>query len=309
MAKYHINPHSGNPGVCRAQRNCPFGDLATEHYSTEFAAREAYENAEALAARYLATSNENARSAFWNRAHTSHQVDTNSFMAVLQRNAEDENTSPLEKIPPEVRAKMDAFPPEGEWEDLADLAYDSAQDASVAMEWAKIYAKEVLGIAVDEAPSQATSIPRAGYLKISQQLTEEVDHGRVGQVVVDEAYAEENRSMDLELGIQVGQTVWVGEGVDGLTLPYETRDEALEALDKIHYRELRNGSFEEEDAYSRWAKAWPAKQRCNCESSLCDHGDGPCFRQATGARVQDVGNVCSHCVKTYVMAGFQAELA
>ncbi len=43
MAKYHINPESGEAGLCRAKHNCPFGDLETEHYSTAEDARKAYE--------------------------------------------------------------------------------------------------------------------------------------------------------------------------------------------------------------------------------------------------------------------------
>ena len=41
--KYHINPGTGEPGICTATQRCPFGDLATEHYSSPEAAREAYE--------------------------------------------------------------------------------------------------------------------------------------------------------------------------------------------------------------------------------------------------------------------------
>lgn len=43
MAKFHINPDSGNPGSCSAQAgNCPFGS-DDEHYTSEDAARAAYE--------------------------------------------------------------------------------------------------------------------------------------------------------------------------------------------------------------------------------------------------------------------------
>lgn len=43
MAQYHINPQTGNPGVCRAAKACPFGppDL---HYKSPDEARLAYEN-------------------------------------------------------------------------------------------------------------------------------------------------------------------------------------------------------------------------------------------------------------------------
>ena len=41
--KYHLNPESGNPGICRAQEgNCPFGD-SNQHYGSEAEARRAYE--------------------------------------------------------------------------------------------------------------------------------------------------------------------------------------------------------------------------------------------------------------------------
>lgn len=43
MAKYHINPETGNAGECSAKKdNCPFG-ADSEHYTTPEAAREAYE--------------------------------------------------------------------------------------------------------------------------------------------------------------------------------------------------------------------------------------------------------------------------
>ncbi len=44
MARYHINPHTGNPGVCRAKNNCPYGNLETEHFDSQEAARAAYES-------------------------------------------------------------------------------------------------------------------------------------------------------------------------------------------------------------------------------------------------------------------------
>lgn len=43
MAKFHINPETGNPGSCSAQTgNCPFGS-DDEHYTSAEAARTAYE--------------------------------------------------------------------------------------------------------------------------------------------------------------------------------------------------------------------------------------------------------------------------
>ena len=44
MAKYHINPNTGNPGKCHAFFRCPFGS-AHEHYSSAEEARSAYEAA------------------------------------------------------------------------------------------------------------------------------------------------------------------------------------------------------------------------------------------------------------------------
>ena len=41
VARYHINS-KGEPGVCKAQQACPFGD-ASEHYDSPEAAREAFE--------------------------------------------------------------------------------------------------------------------------------------------------------------------------------------------------------------------------------------------------------------------------
>lgn len=43
MAKYHINPFSGEPNVCSAKIKCPFGDLESDHFATQAAARAAYE--------------------------------------------------------------------------------------------------------------------------------------------------------------------------------------------------------------------------------------------------------------------------
>lgn len=43
MARYHINPATGNPGVCHAKIRCRFGDMETGHFSTKEEARIAYE--------------------------------------------------------------------------------------------------------------------------------------------------------------------------------------------------------------------------------------------------------------------------
>ncbi len=45
MSRYHINPATGEPGICRATKVCPFGDLATAHYSSKTEARHACEAA------------------------------------------------------------------------------------------------------------------------------------------------------------------------------------------------------------------------------------------------------------------------
>lgn len=42
MPKIHINPETGNPGVCTANIQCRYG-ASTEHYSSESEARKAYE--------------------------------------------------------------------------------------------------------------------------------------------------------------------------------------------------------------------------------------------------------------------------
>jgi hypothetical protein len=41
--KFHINPETGDPGRCQADKKCRFAS-SSEHYSTPEAAREAYEN-------------------------------------------------------------------------------------------------------------------------------------------------------------------------------------------------------------------------------------------------------------------------
>ena len=43
MTSYHINPNTGNPGICRAINTCPFGS-SSEHYPTKDLARKAYES-------------------------------------------------------------------------------------------------------------------------------------------------------------------------------------------------------------------------------------------------------------------------
>lgn len=42
MNKYHINPKTGKPGICRAKTQCRFGE-ASDHYDTPAAAQEGYE--------------------------------------------------------------------------------------------------------------------------------------------------------------------------------------------------------------------------------------------------------------------------
>lgn len=41
--KFHVNG-KGEPGECKARTKCPFGDLERDHYPTEKAARDAYED-------------------------------------------------------------------------------------------------------------------------------------------------------------------------------------------------------------------------------------------------------------------------
>jgi hypothetical protein len=43
MAGYHINPTTGEPGLCKAKVSCPFGDLEDDHYTSREAAAAAYE--------------------------------------------------------------------------------------------------------------------------------------------------------------------------------------------------------------------------------------------------------------------------
>lgn len=43
MAKFHLNP-KGAPGVCRARKTCPYGDLEKDHFGSEEEARKAYES-------------------------------------------------------------------------------------------------------------------------------------------------------------------------------------------------------------------------------------------------------------------------
>lgn len=47
MARFHINPTTGDPGPCRARKSCPFGDMETEHYDSLEAAQAAFEASQA----------------------------------------------------------------------------------------------------------------------------------------------------------------------------------------------------------------------------------------------------------------------
>jgi hypothetical protein len=43
MAKYHVNPESGEVSACRARKACPFGDMDKDHYSSKDEARKSFE--------------------------------------------------------------------------------------------------------------------------------------------------------------------------------------------------------------------------------------------------------------------------
>lgn len=43
---FHINPSTGDVGVCRAKKACPFGDLESDHYSSREEAFLAYERSQ-----------------------------------------------------------------------------------------------------------------------------------------------------------------------------------------------------------------------------------------------------------------------
>lgn len=43
MTKFHLND-KGEPGVCKAVKSCPFGDLTRDHYDSVSEARESFEN-------------------------------------------------------------------------------------------------------------------------------------------------------------------------------------------------------------------------------------------------------------------------
>lgn len=59
MAKYHINPQTGNPGVCRASIQCRFGGQSS-HFATKEEARADYEDSQKL----LATTPQSPNEAF-----------------------------------------------------------------------------------------------------------------------------------------------------------------------------------------------------------------------------------------------------
>jgi hypothetical protein len=43
MARFHINPATGETGACKATIKCPFGDMEHDHYDSAESARSAYE--------------------------------------------------------------------------------------------------------------------------------------------------------------------------------------------------------------------------------------------------------------------------
>lgn len=43
MPRYHISPQTGEPVVCKAKFQCPFGDMQADHYDTRDEAREYWE--------------------------------------------------------------------------------------------------------------------------------------------------------------------------------------------------------------------------------------------------------------------------
>jgi len=43
MARFHINPATGEASVCKATIKCPFGDMQHDHYDSAESARTAYE--------------------------------------------------------------------------------------------------------------------------------------------------------------------------------------------------------------------------------------------------------------------------
>lgn len=50
MSKYHVNPRTGNPGVCRASIKCRFGG-SSSHFATKEEARADYEDSQERLAR------------------------------------------------------------------------------------------------------------------------------------------------------------------------------------------------------------------------------------------------------------------
>lgn len=46
MQRFHVNPVSGNPGICKAVYECPFGDKETAHFDSEDEARKFFEESQ-----------------------------------------------------------------------------------------------------------------------------------------------------------------------------------------------------------------------------------------------------------------------
>ncbi len=68
MAKYHVNPTTGEAGKCRARHNCPYGG-ENEHYSTAADARKAFE-------KYMDGKEQGAWSEIWSHGIAAPPVDS-----------------------------------------------------------------------------------------------------------------------------------------------------------------------------------------------------------------------------------------
>ena len=117
MPKYHVNPATGNPGVCRAQKNCPFGGEA-DHYSTREEAREAYEKSQQLKDDHVEALQkvyDNLLAASWemSRDHNAN-FSRREWTAINSRLASAKETLERAKAEQASRGSVKFVPPRGE---------------------------------------------------------------------------------------------------------------------------------------------------------------------------------------------------
>lgn len=96
MNRYHINPETGNVGVCRAKLQCRFGDMTSDHYDSIESAQSAFEVKVELALENYST----AEKLYQKAVERSMEVEAN--LKTLQDLATEWEKNGIREISPEV---------------------------------------------------------------------------------------------------------------------------------------------------------------------------------------------------------------